>query len=140
MKPLMDLPRDETGRLVYGNPTKGCRFCGYVAEKVSEDGKVILYHPGTECCEDALKQTISNREGEITLKKRQAQQHLDELDRLEETVRVYGENRSTAAAEARLRLEKARAGVAPRVAALRAEVDELALEVADLRRRLGRMS
>lgn len=140
MKALLgELPRDSEARVIYGDPRKGCRHCGHVARKVAANGKAVLFHPGVECCAAALAEQVAYRQGEIDLRQRRIEAHVTELDRLEETLRAYGESRSAVAAEAKLRVEKAQRGIGHQIKALEEEIEEIAEELADVRRKLHRL-
>ena len=45
--------RDEDGRLLLGNPHRGCEFCGQDAEPTySGCGRVAWWHPPLDCCRE----------------------------------------------------------------------------------------
>lgn len=54
MKHFMDsVQRDEDGRLLLGNPHKGCGFCGAEPEPTySGCGRVVWWHAPFDCCKD----------------------------------------------------------------------------------------
>lgn len=50
--------RDEEGRLILGNPSSVCPWCGETAEvNYSECGRVALWHAPTACCDERFKVT-----------------------------------------------------------------------------------
>lgn len=140
---------DAEGRWIIGNLAQGCRYCGTVGVKGAANGKAVVYHPGVECCFQSLTDQIRYREDEMRALHRRIDAHLADLDRLEETVQAYGASHSAAAAEANLRLERARRGIGRQIAALKGElpnldneeqtgIRQLELEVARLtRKRVG---
>ena len=54
---------DADGMLHIGNPLAACWNCGSHDIKYSGNGRVALHHPGSECCEPAIKRLLGlNRE------------------------------------------------------------------------------
>lgn len=138
MKHLFDdFPRDDEGRIVYGDTSLGCRHCGRVDAKLSEAGNLIYYHPGAECCERALLDQVRYREAEISLRKQRTRQQLDQLDQLEETVLAYGNSQSAAASAAKLRFAKAQKGIMAQIGAIDAEIAEIYDELVEARKALS---
>jgi len=53
MKPAINDkgPRDQEGRLLLGNPSQACRWCGAQAVVTySGCGRIAWWHPPTDCC------------------------------------------------------------------------------------------
>jgi hypothetical protein len=118
-----DFRRNEEGQVVLGDSTKGCKFCGTVEAKYAGNGRAVFYHPGVECCVPALELQIKSRQGELRTLNKKIEQHRLELGRLEEAVNAYGSSSSSAASEAKMKLEKAKAGLDKQIAFLRGEFD-----------------
>jgi hypothetical protein len=149
---LAEFSRNKDGQLVLGDPNKGCKFCGTVEMKVAANGKAVYYHPGVECCVQALELQIKFRQGEMRQLGRKIAQHNLELSRLEETVDAYGSSTSSQASEARMKLEKAKRGLQKQVDALQGNfgvtdeeaeeanfvgIKQLKLEITRLEKKLG---
>jgi hypothetical protein len=128
---LSAFPRDELGRVLYGDPTKGCRFCASVAEKVAENGKAIVYHPSLECCDGAVAAQIGWRQREIKTLEKRIDEHNESLGRLEEEAQKFGKSQTAAANEARFKLNKARQGIHRQVAVLQGSFDNAQLPKAE---------
>lgn len=131
---LGELPRDEEGRLVIGDPTLGCPYCGQVEMKYAQTGNAVVYHPGTLCCQEAIARQIAAREQEIALRRTRISQQFEALKRLEEEALAFGSSRSAAAEAARWRFEKAQKGVPAQVAAIEVEVGEVYDELLEAQR------
>lgn len=56
---------DEEGRVVLGDPNSGCKHCGSVSRKVSENGLAVLYHPSVACCEASAREQVSFRQADL---------------------------------------------------------------------------
>lgn len=69
---LQDATRDSEGRLLIGNPQRGCPHCGEIAIKYGKHNDTILHHPALECCEKRLTQEIAWRTEEIQKLQREA--------------------------------------------------------------------
>lgn len=87
--PFQDLPTDDTGARILGNPKQGCRHCGQVEVHYSTNGHVAWYHPGTLCCKPAVQQQLTWRQNDVERlttslhnRKRQLQQLIEETKQL----------------------------------------------------------
>lgn len=101
--------RDADGRLILGNPHKGCRFCGAVEMKYASNGNAVLYHPGVECCVAAIDAQIGHRDKEIEMLQGQMTAKETALQLLEDETRMYDpDSKSTEATKAFYRLQRAR--------------------------------
>ena len=128
--PAFDAPKDEDGRNVYGDPEKGCRHCGHVAMKHAADGNAILYHPGVECCADAIKDQIRFRKGEIERVQAKVLEDEERVKLLTEEVDMLGrDSRTQQAHTARYLEEKALNGLAGKQFAYQEQISELSREV-----------
>ncbi len=67
MKRAIDALGDgwEEGVRVIGFKAPGCRHCGTKVRHVAEDGNLIVYRPGVECCYSALEDQIGFCKREI---------------------------------------------------------------------------
>lgn len=79
----MTITSTHTDRMILGNPHQGCRHCGTVMTKHAKNGRAIIYHPGTTCCADAIKDQIRYREGDLARLKADGEQLLARIDDLE---------------------------------------------------------
>jgi transcription initiation factor TFIIIB Brf1 subunit/transcription initiation factor TFIIB len=68
---------------IIGNPHKGCRHCGTVIKRTAANGRAIIYHPGTTCCTDAIKDQIRYREEDYARLRANGEQLLRVIDDLE---------------------------------------------------------
>jgi len=145
MKNISDLlggARDPQGRLILGDPHKGCQYCGHVTTHT--DDRVVAYHPGTECCIPALQNLIRWRKNE-----RAELKHKMEIE--EEQIITTGEARIETAdtkyregkAEAKLALqrdrfdEKVRSTYAPHMDELDQEIQEYQTKLEHLQAHAG---
>lgn len=126
IKDSLGAKRDANGTLIIGNPNgNGCRHCGTLKATPSSDGMTIIYHPALECCEPALRDQIRHRNDEIRARQRDISNMQARLKQLEETAESYGTMRSTQAAEARQKLERAQRGIGDQIAALAGNFSQL---------------
>lgn len=96
-----DTTTDDEGHAVLGDKSKGCRHCGSVSRKVSENDRVVLYHPSTECCELAAQDQVRYRRGDLD---RVRAALAEERERVSEKAREL-ENTSAPADRARIERE-----------------------------------
>lgn len=89
---LAEHPRDSEGRIVLGDPAKGCRWCGTVAVKVAADNKAIMWHRGTTCCLQAVQQQIKYRRAEMDAINRKIAGMEAELEHLQDAASMYAED------------------------------------------------
>ena len=132
--------KDDTGRLIFGDPDKGCRHCGFVDVKYSRDasgedtGQAAIYHPGTECCSPAMTDQISWRHAEVNQLKRKLEEDERRVELLREAV-DFAES-ATKRDMARGLAAKAERGFAlKRKEHYEPKIKELAVEIARLKRK-----
>lgn len=132
------------GTQVIGNPHKGCRHCGTVITRHAANGRAIIYHPGTTCCPDAIRDQIRYREGDHARLKANGEQLLGIVDDIEaKAARAVGKeqtellneaNKARAAYEHHARLFRLQTdgdgtsdtiGLKNELRELRAQLDEL---------------
>lgn len=102
--------RDEDGRLVLGDPTKGCRHCGAVAVKEAANGKAIIWHPAVECCVAAVNDQIRFREGDLIGLQNEITAKEVSLELLRQEATMYDrDSKATEATKTFARLEMAEA-------------------------------
>ena len=132
--------RDEEGRLVLGNPDKGCRHCGAVAINVAENDRLVWYHPAAECCPAAIADQIRFRDGEIATHKKAVAAKQLELDRLREEAEMYSsESRATEATRAHAALARAEEGFGKATGLLRANIRDALNEISRLQAKRAAM-
>ena len=68
----MQANTDHDGMIHIGNPRRGCWNCGKVEQNYSANGKLILHHPGTECCAPAIKRLIELNRAELERHRKEA--------------------------------------------------------------------
>lgn len=78
--PLAGLPTDSTGATILGNQTQGCRHCGTIEAHYSTNGRIVWYHPGTQCCLNALNDQLRWREEELQALRREITDHQKRID------------------------------------------------------------
>lgn len=131
----------EQGVRVIGKPTKGCRHCGANIRTVSEDGKVVVYRPATECCYSALEDQIRFCFEDINRLEAKLKEQEDGLEQLKDDV-IFAENRTRGEALQR-RLDRAEAHMptvrletSAQLRAVRDRIHELRAMQDDLNREL----
>lgn len=62
---LLGGEKDEHGVIHIGKKSPGCKHCGAKVQKVAANGKVVIHHPGAECCPAAVKDQIAYRTEEL---------------------------------------------------------------------------
>ena len=97
---------DADGVIHIGRNTPGCRHCGQRDMKYSDNGRVCLHHPGTQCCANAVKDQIVWRQQELTDLRRLAREYQDEMN---DTERVASSTVGALSVEARNKLAKMQA-------------------------------
>ena len=105
---------------ILGNPRQGCRHCGTVIKRTAANGRAIIYHPGTTCCVDAIKDQIQYREGDYARLRANGEQLLAIIDDLEAKAnRAVGKEQTELLNEA----TRARAAYEHHTARIRRELD-----------------
>lgn len=105
--PLQDLPTDDTGARILGNPNQGCRHCGQVEVHYSTNGKIAWYHPGTRCCKKAVEQELTWRQNDIN---QLTQTHNQKINNLNENKRKLTHLTGREATELKQEIAKQEAG------------------------------
>lgn len=99
---------DEAGRLVLGDPSKGCRHCGAVAVKEAANGKALVWHPAVECCLAAVDDQIRFREGDLDTLQKAITAKEQQLELLRQETGMYDrDSKATEATKAFARLRMA---------------------------------
>lgn len=62
---VLDAQQDASGLIHIGHAHRGCWNCGTVLTKYSENGKLALHHPGSECCAPAIRRLIDLNRQEL---------------------------------------------------------------------------
>lgn len=122
---VLDSPetRDEAGRLVLGDPSKGCRHCGAVAVKEAANGKAIIWHPAVECCADAVNDQIRFREGDLETLQKAITAKEQQLELLRQETGMYDrDSKATEATKAFARLRMAEEQHPASLAVIRARI------------------
>lgn len=70
----------ETGRVVIGRRTPGCRHCGAKAVHYAANGRAEIWHPGVTCCGDATRDQARYRTDDLNALRRQLQDLRDAID------------------------------------------------------------
>lgn len=135
MENAITLLTDSPDSRVMGNPDRGCRHCGRVEMKYSENGKVTLYHPGVECCAAAYTDQIGYRMGEIRRFEKQLSDRQDDLNQLQAEAELYGSSRSSEASRAQIAYERALRTSDTATLPLRQKIAECAREIHRLKSR-----
>lgn len=113
MVELFESIRDAEGRIVLGDPAKGCRHCGHVEIKAAANGKSILHHPGVECCANTIRDQIRYRAEEVASLQTRQKEDEERVKRLTEEADMYGrDSKSQQAHTARWLEERAQKGLA----------------------------
>lgn len=132
--------RDEAGRLVLGNPEQGCRYCGEIGIKVAENDRLVLYHPGAECCARAVADQLRYRQLALENLRKRMEARQEHLGQLEEEARLYDPtSRATEATRAWAIYERAKANFDDATEPLREEIKTTTGEIRRLEARLTRM-
>lgn len=132
MRRAIDLLGDgwEQGVRVIGSPKAGCRHCGEVVRHLSEDGKVVVYRPDTNCCYSALEDQISFCRTEIERLNKELADRETEMERLADDIAVTesaarGEALSRKLKKAEAHMPVLRQGTAQQVSTIAAHIREL---------------
>jgi len=102
---VMQANTDRDGMIHIGDANRGCWNCGTVEMKYAGNGRLVLHHPGTECCAPAIKRLIELNRKELERHRndaREFQQAIEEMDVKAE--RNVGKD----AAEARMKADSMR--------------------------------
>jgi hypothetical protein len=101
------LGTDHDGITHIGNPRAGCWNCGAQELKYSENGKVALHHPGSECCEPAIKRLLGMHAAELARHRGDARSLMNEVTEAEQRA---GSTYGNAGVEAKDRARRMRSG------------------------------
>ncbi len=119
----------ETGRVVIGRGTPGCRHCGAKAVHYSSDGRAEIWHPGVACCAAAARDQARYRTEDLNALRRQLQDLRDQIsDQRRAAEDAIGREASaaTARANAMTRGYEARLAITTPIAQeLKSEIEEL---------------
>ena len=133
--------RDEDGRIILGRKDQGCRHCGKVEMKYASNGRVVLYHPGAECCVQAIDDQIRHRKGEIDDLNKQVGAKKTALELLAQETRMYDrDSKSTEATKAFYRLEMAEMQYQNSLKTIEGRIIEVSAEITDLKAKRGELS
>jgi len=99
-QPFQGLPTDDTGAKILGNQDKGCRHCGSVEAHYATNGRVVWYHPGTQCCRAALDDQLRWRQEELQALRREITDHQARIDAMSTQLQqATGQEKATLNAE-----------------------------------------
>lgn len=91
----------DTGRIVIGRGTPGCRHCGAKAVHYSQNGRAEIWHPGVTCCAAAARDQARFRTEDLNALRRQLQDLRDQIaDQRRTAEDAIGREAATATARA----------------------------------------
>jgi predicted nucleic acid-binding Zn-ribbon protein len=98
---------DADGVTHVGDPLAGCWNCGAGELKYSDNGRVALHHPGSECCESAIDRLINLHTLELARHRTDATNMRNAItEQHQRAEQSFG----NASAEARMRAERMQKG------------------------------
>ncbi len=125
--------RDDDGRLILGDPTKGCRHCGDIGIKVAENDQLVLYHPGVECCARAVADQLRFRRGDIDELQKEITAKEKALELIRDEARMYdSQSKATEATKAYHRLEHSERTYDKSLALIQERLTDLAQDITRL--------
>lgn len=127
---------------VVGSPKTGCRHCGANVRHLSEDGKVVVYRPATDCCWSAIEDQVGYVRDAISGVRARLAERETELARLYDEIAVTeskarGEALQRRAQRADAHMPELRAQLAGEIADLTGEIKRLRALQARLNHDLG---